>query len=143
MEPIVIEAQLEVAPQHAFEVWTEKCSIWWPPSHSMGEGQGFEVVFEPFQGGRIFERGQDGAEHDWGQVTTWEPPSRLEYRWHIFLSPEQATIVTVEFQPTDTGTKVRLVNSGFEVFDEATARDRVGRVQGAWESLIELYRGAV
>lgn len=143
MEPIVIETELDVTPEHAFAVWTDKCSTWWPRSHSMSESSDFKVIFEPFPGGRVFELGPDGSEYEWGVVVTWEPPYLLEYRWHIFLQPHQATHVSVEFRRIDSGTSVRLINSGFEVFDEATAKNRIGRVQDAWETLVELYRAAV
>ena len=33
--------------------------------------------------GRIYERTPAGTEHDWGEVTVWEPPARLAYLWHL------------------------------------------------------------
>lgn len=138
-EPIVVEFEVDAPVAHAFEVWTSHCGMWWPPSHSMSQSDDFDVVFEPRVGGRIYERGPDGSEHDWGEITVWDPPNRLEYLWHIFLDPEKATMVSVEFTETDSGSLVRLVNSGFEVFGEGAAerRDRVG---GAWESITRRYR---
>lgn len=138
--PIVIEFEVAAPPERAFRAWTERCSSWWPRSHSMSESEDFDVVFEPHEGGRIFERGPDGVEHDWGRVTVWEPPHSLEYRWHIFLDPDRATRVSITFQGTDNGCQVRLVNDGFEVFGEA-AEERVGRVGGAWLELVGGYRG--
>ncbi|HET8739759.1 MAG TPA: SRPBCC domain-containing protein [Acidimicrobiia bacterium] len=137
---IVVEFEVRTPVEHAFEMWTERCALWWPRSHSMSQSDGFEVVFEPFAGGRIHERGADGSEHEWGEVIVWEPPRRLEYWWHIFLDRDRATRVTVTFTPTDDGTTaVRLVNSGFEVFGDA-APDRIERVGGAWHGITQHYR---
>jgi len=102
----------------------------------------FSVVFEPRAGGRIFERGPDGAEHEWGQVTAWDAPHHLAYRWHIFLDPGRATTVEVTFEPSGVGTRVRLVNDGFEVFGDG-AGERAGRVGDAWAGITDRYRSSV
>jgi uncharacterized protein YndB with AHSA1/START domain len=108
----------------------------------MSDADGFEVVFEPFAGGRIYERGSDGSEYSWGEVKVWDPPHRVSYLWHIFLTPDRATIVDVTFTPTDEGTAVVLQNSGFEVFGDA-ADERVGRVGEAWGTITREFREAL
>ena len=55
------------------------------------------VVLEPRVGGRIYERTGAGAEHDWGEVTVWEPPSRLAYSWHLRRDRADATDVEIRF----------------------------------------------
>ncbi len=40
-------------------------------------------MLETALGGRIYERTPTGVEHEWGEVTVWEPPTRLGYRWHL------------------------------------------------------------
>lgn len=62
--------------------WTTGIGAWWPGDHTVTGGPDL-VILETRQGGRIYERAPDGVEHDWGEVTVWEPPSRLEYRWHL------------------------------------------------------------
>ena len=62
-----------------------------------------QVVLEGAVGGRIFERTADGTEHDWGEVTAWEPPTRLAYRWHLGADPGDATEVEIRFVPTGAG----------------------------------------
>ena len=141
-DPIVIEFEVGAGPEHAFHTWTDRCGMWWPPSHSVGQRPDFDVVFEARVGGRIYERTSDGTEHEWGTVTAWEPPWRLAYRWHIFLPPDRATDVTVSFSPTEGGTKVRLENHGFEIFGDA-AVERVERVGGAWRTIVASYEEAV
>ena len=142
MEPIVIEFDVSAAPEHAYATWTQRCGMWWPATHSVGQAEGFEVVFEPIVGGRIFERTAEGIEHEWGTVTRWEPPHLVSYRWHIFLPPDRATEVSVTFTPTDVGTRVRVENVGFEIFGDG-AEERMVRVGGAWGSITDRYRLAV
>lgn len=142
IDPIVLEFEVSAPIDHAFATWTERCALWWPRSHSMSQAEGFDVVFEPFVGGRVYERGPDGEEHDWGKIIEWDPPRRLEYWWHIFLDREKATMVSVTFTSGLSGTMVRLENSGFEVFGDG-AGERMERVGGAWTGIIEQYRDAI
>lgn len=141
MDPVFLEFEVEASVESAFATWTERANVWWPRSHSMSQSDGFQVVFEPRVGGRIYERSPDGTEHEWGEITVWKPPERVEYRWHIFLGPDKATDVSVTFTPTDGGTTVRLENSGFEVFGDSAA-ERAPRVAGAWGSITQDYRDA-
>lgn len=108
----------------------------------MSQAEGFDVVFEPVVGGRIYETGPDGVEYDWGQVTVWKAPHRIEYLWHIFLDPDKATTVSVAFAPVDGGTRVRLENSGFEIFGDGAA-ERAERVGAAWTGITGQYREAI
>jgi hypothetical protein len=66
IEPIEIEFEVACSPEHAFDTWANKTSLWWPRSHSMTSAPGLVVTFESRQGGRIYERTPEGAEHDWG-----------------------------------------------------------------------------
>jgi len=142
MEPIVVEFDIRASVEHAFETWTARCTLWWPRSHSMSGANGFAVVFEPFVGGRLYEKSAGGEEHEWGEVTVWDPPSRVEYWWHIFLDRDKATKVNVTFTAVNGITRVRLENSGFEIFGDA-AGPRMERVGGAWAGITRHYRDAV
>src|ERR1700722_18767523 len=70
--------------------WTDRIGTWWPPDHT-ATGQADLIVLEGGVGGRIYERTSDGVEHDWGEVTVWEPPARLVYVWHLRRDREDAT----------------------------------------------------
>ena len=78
-QTLVVEAPRE----HAFEVFTRGLDTWWIRDHFIGTEPLQEVVMEPREGGRVFERGIHGAECDWGRVLVWEPPSRLVVSWNI------------------------------------------------------------
>lgn len=141
IDPIVLEFDVGVPPARAFAAWTERCSVWWPKSHTMSDGE-FDVVFEPFVGGRVYELDADGTEYEWGEVKVWDPPHRVEYLWHIFLERERATTVSVTFLDVADGTSVRLVNDGFDVFG-STAGERTPRVGIAWKTITTEFKNAI
>jgi len=99
IDPLHLDFELRCAADHAFEVWTTRPSLWWPSSHTVSTADGLSVTFEPRVGGRIFERTPEGVEHDWGEVTTWEPPLRLGYLWHLRRDRADATDVLITFAP--------------------------------------------
>jgi hypothetical protein len=70
-----------------------RIGTWWPADHTVTGDDDLAVVLEPRRGGRIFERTRDGVEHDWGEVTIWEPPTRLGYTWHLRRDRADATDV--------------------------------------------------
>ena len=59
------------------------------------------MVLEQRAGGRIFERTPAGEEHDWGEVTAFEPPRSLTYLWHIRRDRADATEVEISFHELD------------------------------------------
>ena len=142
MEAIVVEFEVSTSPDHAFDVWTSKPSMWWPRSHTMTQDPRLSIVFEPYEGGRIYERGADGAEHEWGEILLWEPPARVGYLWHLFFDRSDATEVTVTFAPVESGTLVTLTQTGFEKFGDPGI-ERRRRTNQAWLELTGHYRGAV
>jgi hypothetical protein len=101
------------------------------------------VVIEPGVGGRIFERTAQGIEHDWGQVTRWEPPDRLGYLWHLGRAASKATEVDIRFLPAGAGsTRVEIEHRGRERLGDDAAlwrdRNRVG-----WETLVPYFATAI
>ena len=143
MEPIVVEFDVDVSPAHAFEVWTSKPSMWWPRSHTVTQDRDLTVVFEPFLGGRIYERGADGVEHEWGEILVWGPPARVGYLWHLFFDRSEATEITVTFTGTGIGSRVRLVQTGFERLDAEVGPERRKRTNQAWLNVTGHYRDLV
>jgi uncharacterized protein YndB with AHSA1/START domain len=143
MEPIVVEFDVDCSPEHAFRMWTERTALWWPASHTVTGSSDLEVVFEPRSGGRIYERGPDGSEHEWGEVRVWDPPNRVEYLWHLFFDRSEGTDITLTFEPVERGTRVRLHQDGFDRLPDDVGRPRRDRTQGAWAEITMLYRDAL
>lgn len=139
-EPLVVTFDVEASPAHAFQTWTARCATWWPRSHTVS-GDPAQITFEPRAGGAIVERASDGREHRWGEVLDWEPPHRLRYLWHLFFDPGEATEVEVTFQPSATGTAVRLEQRGFERLGEA-GPPRQARTRDVWAMIAPVFAEA-
>jgi uncharacterized protein YndB with AHSA1/START domain len=96
--PLRLSFDVACSAEHAFTVWTSEIGAWWPPDHTVTGQPDLVVVLQGGVGGRIYERTADGVEHDWGQVTAWNPPTRLAYLWH--LRRDRADATEVEIRPT-------------------------------------------
>jgi hypothetical protein len=114
IEPIEIVVPVPCSPEHAFDVWTARTSMWWPTSHSVSGDPGLTVTIEPVVGGRLLERTSAGEEHLWGEVLAWDPPRSFRYRWHLNQDPADATEVTIEFAEVAEGAEVRITHRGWE-----------------------------
>jgi uncharacterized protein YndB with AHSA1/START domain len=115
IEPIHLEFEVACPADHAFEIWTARIGHWWPADHTVSAEAGLTVVLEGRPGGRIFERTSTGIEHDWGEVTTWEPPRRLGYLWHLRRDRADATEVEIRFiDRGDSTTRVEIEHRGWE-----------------------------
>jgi uncharacterized protein YndB with AHSA1/START domain len=139
--PLRNEFTLGCAPEHAFEVWAERTSLWWPASHSVS-GAPEAVTFEPRTGGRVFERGPSGEEHNWGRVLAWEPPRRLVYSWHLRQDAADATEVEITFTASGAGTTVAIVHRGWERLG-ARGPGLRERNMRAWAGLLAAYVAAL
>lgn len=67
----------------AFRVFTYEIGTWWDPTHHILEGELTEMVFEPFVGGNVYDRGINGNECRWARVLAYEPPHRFVISWDI------------------------------------------------------------
>ncbi len=142
IEPLQIVFDVECPPERTFELWTEQTSMWWPPSHTVSGLAGLEVIIEPGVGGRIFERTPDGEEHDWGEITAWEPPGRIAYLWHLHQDRSDATEVDITFHPAGgKGTVVAIVHRGWERLGAGGAERREQNQLG-WSGLLPYFKRA-
>jgi uncharacterized protein YndB with AHSA1/START domain len=146
--PVRKSVRVKAPPARAFEVFAARMGSWWPKSHSVGASPQRDVIIEPRPGGRWFERGEDGAECDWGHVLAWEPPSRLLLAWQLNaewrFDRNLVTEVEVRFIPDGAdATRVELEHRHLERFG-----DRVEAVRnsldspGGWGGILEGYAAA-
>lgn len=142
IEPIRLAFEVACAPEHAFAVWTADIDRWWPADHTVTGADGVRVVLEQRPGGRIFERTPGGIEHDWGEITVWQPPDRLAYLWHLQRDRADATVVDIRFLPAGEGaTRVEIEHRGWEALG-AGGEDWRDRNHGGWATLLPWYVAA-
>jgi uncharacterized protein YndB with AHSA1/START domain len=141
-EPLRLQLDVGCSVQHAFTVWTEGIGTWWPVDHTVSVEPGLRVVLEGRVGGRVYERTASGTEHDWGEVTAWEPPSRLAYTWFLRADRADATDVEITFAATATGTRIDIEHRGWERLGDRAA-DRRDRNRMGWTTLLPHFRSAV
>ena len=141
-EPLRVEFEVACPPEHAFRIWTARIGTWWPADHTVSGRADTQIILEPRLGGRIFERVPDGVEHDWGEITHWEPPQRLGYLWHLRRDRADATDVVITFAAAGVGTLVGITHTGWErLGGEAEVwRDRN---QMGWTTLLPHFTAAV
>ena len=142
IDPIRLTFDVRCRPDHAFEVWTGRISAWWPADHTVSGETDALVVLEPRAGGRIFERTPGGIEHEWGEVTIWEPPARFGYLWHLRRDRADATEVEIRFVDAGEGTtRVEIEHRGWEALgaEAETWRDRNS---GGWATLLPWFVAA-
>ena len=77
------EVVVDAPADHAFRVFTERFDVIKPREHNMLGVDIAESVFEPRAGGRVYDRGVDGSECQWGRVLVYEPPERIVFSWDI------------------------------------------------------------
>lgn len=143
IEPIRLAFDVDCPVEHAFETWTGRIGQWWPLDHTVSAEPGLTVVLEGRLGGRIFERETGGREHDWGEVTIWEPPTRLAYTWHLNRDRSDATQVEIHFVAQGgMVTRIEIEHRDWERLG-AEAEAWRGRNLGGWSTLLPHYRAAV
>jgi uncharacterized protein YndB with AHSA1/START domain len=134
---IVVDAPIE----RAFSVFTEGISTWWPPEHHILKAELADTVFEPRQGGHVYDRGVDGSECRWARVLVYKPPTRIVISWDIGLKwelesdPQRTSEVEVRFVPDGPSrTRVELEHRNLDRHGEGWTqmRDAVGSPDG-WE----------
>jgi uncharacterized protein YndB with AHSA1/START domain len=94
---------VEVPVNEAFAAFTERLGDFKPPEHNLLAVPIAETVFEPFVGGHILDRGEDGSECRWARVLAFDPPDRVVFSWdisptwQIVTDPQEASEVEVRF----------------------------------------------
>ena len=142
-ESLVIEVvrktvTVDCAVEEAFRVFTADAISWWPvESHSIHQTVS-EVVFEPREGGEVYEVSESGERGHWATVLEWDPPARLVLAWNILNAEAEPTEVEVRFLPEGGGTRVELEHRGWERVAEAGIEKRDNYDTG-WDFVLGKY----
>jgi uncharacterized protein YndB with AHSA1/START domain len=140
---VVVEAPIE----RAFHVFTEDFGSFKPPEHNILGVDLAETVFEPREGGHLYDRGVDGSECRWARVLAYEPPNRvvitwdINPQWQIETDLEKTSEVEVRFvAETPERTRVELEHRHLERHGAGWEgiRDAVGSA-GGWPLYLQRY----
>jgi uncharacterized protein YndB with AHSA1/START domain len=146
-QQIVVDAPVE----RAFAVFTEQMDRIKPREHNMLGVDIAETVFEPWVGGRIYDRGADGSECEWATVLAFERPHRVVFSWNISpywqveADPDRRSEVEVRFVAEDEHrTRVALEHRHLDRHGDGWqgARDGVAAPDG-WGLYLSRYAGLV
>ena len=135
--PLRLSFDVACPAEHAFRVWVSGISTWWPRDHTV-TGEAELIVLRGGVGGRIYERTADGAEHDWGEVTVWETPTRPGYLWHLAgTGPPPPR--WIRFLPQgDAATRIEIEHRGWERLGAEGEQWRERNLAG-WQTLLPHY----
>lgn len=138
LAPIVKQVEVNCSPERAFEVFASLAHEWWPlATHSVYGDDAAGLSFGAAVGDPITETSRTGETCSWGAITAYEPGRRLAFSWHPGILAEQTTQVEVRFAPTERGTLVELIHSGWERRDDPLKR-RPGYETG-WSTVLDRY----
>jgi uncharacterized protein YndB with AHSA1/START domain len=130
----------------AFDIFAARMGDWWHKEHSIAKDTTqADVIIEPRAGGRWYEVGADGSEHQWGRVLAFERPRRLMLAWQLTrefrYDPDFETTVDVRFAEKDGGTLVTFEHRDLERMG-ADAVNMLESMDGGWGMLLDLYKAA-
>jgi uncharacterized protein YndB with AHSA1/START domain len=144
---IVVEAPIE----RAFSIFTEGFGSFKPPEHNMLSVEIAETVFEPREGGDVYDRGVDGSVCRWARVLAYEPPGRVVISWDI--SPQwqietdlnRSSEVEVRFvAETPERTRVELEHRALDRHGDGWEAVREGvDNEGGWPTYLRRFADVV
>jgi uncharacterized protein YndB with AHSA1/START domain len=138
---------VEVPIERAFSIFTEKFDSIKPREHNMLAVDIAETVFEPREGGRIYDRGVDGSECQWARVLAFERPNRVVFswdispHWQIESDPDKTSEVEVQFiSETPERTRVELEHRNLDRHGEGWEGMREGVRSGdGWPLYLQRF----
>ena len=95
-----------------------------------------EVEIDLVEGGDLHVRFEDGRERH-GTVEEVTEPERVVFRWHPVPEVDLETVVRIELEPAEQGTRVIVVETGFEMLPVASAQACAAVNAWAWESRLQ------
>jgi uncharacterized protein YndB with AHSA1/START domain len=145
------EIVVDAPAQRAFRVFTQQFDHIKPREHNMLGVDIAESVFEPRAGGRVYDRGVDGSECQWGRVLVYEPPDRIVFSWdigptwQIETDPDKASEVEVRFIAEGSErTRVELVHRNLDRHGDGWEGTREGvRGDQGWPLYMARFAAAI
>lgn len=119
MSAVIVSLRVRATPQEAFDVFTQEIGAWWKPNQlfqftTRGDGV---LSFENRE--RLVTTLANGKQFEIGRVSAWAPGEKLAFSWRqATFTPEQATYVTVLFEPVGDETRVTVEHRGWDTIPQ-------------------------
>ena len=148
---VYVALRVKAPRERAFDAFVQEIGAWWRPSglfQTTPRAPGV-LAFEPGEGGRLTETLASGKVFEIGQITAWEPPSRLVFSWRQANFPlDLHTEVEVCFEAVgDDETRVSVEHRGFDQVPLGSAARHgfpdqalLMRLAEWWRTLLTSYR---
>lgn len=121
----------------AFSAFTDRFGDFKPREHNLMQSPITATVFEPWVGGNIYDRAEDGSECRWARVLVFDPPERVVFSWDI--NPRWQ----LESDPDNTSeVEVRFVADGPDRTRVELEHRNLERHGSGWESMRDGVDGA-
>jgi uncharacterized protein YndB with AHSA1/START domain len=145
------EVVVDAPADRTFRLFTGRFDRIKPREHNMLGVDIAESVFEPRAGGRVFDRGVDGSECQWGRVLAYEPPDRILFTWDINptwqIEPDLSKTSEVEVRFVADGpdrTRVELEHRHLDRHGDGWEGMREGvRADQGWPLYLERFAAVV
>jgi hypothetical protein len=136
LDPITHEYTLSCDPENAFAIYTTQIGRWWDPRYSANPDTFESVTLEPWVGGRVYASHADLRQHDWGEVTSWQPGRHVAHTFTLAQDPSEPSEVVALFEPGEDGTgcAFRFEHRGWNEVN-AAAREKFGD----WPVMLERF----
>ena len=122
---VVVALRVKATPERAFQAFVAEIGAWWRPNglFQTTPREPGRLAFQPGEGGRLTETLASGKVFEIGQITGWEPPSRLEFSYRqANFPPDLHTEVEVRFEAVGDETRVIVEHRGFDRVPAGAAR---------------------
>jgi uncharacterized protein YndB with AHSA1/START domain len=83
IEPVRRHVVVDLDVERAFALFVHRFDAIKPREHNLLAVPIAETVFEPREGGQIYDVGIDGSQCGWSRVLAYEPPHRVVFSWDI------------------------------------------------------------
>jgi uncharacterized protein YndB with AHSA1/START domain len=83
IEPVRRSLVIDLCIERAFHLFIDRFDEIKPRDHNLLPVPISETVFEPREGGHIYDVGVDGSQCRWSRVLAYEPPHRVVFSWDI------------------------------------------------------------
>ena len=133
-DAVTRETVLDLDPEEAWHAVTDP--------EQLQQWLADEVEIDLVEGGDLRVRYDDGRERH-GTVEEVSAPERVVFRWHPVPDVDLETVVSIELEPAETGTRVIVVETGFDILPVASAQACAAVNAWAWEARLEAAAGPV